>query len=219
MVAHVLRFWPEYVALQDCIVRGDIGRPLSGFAWRLSTSASPTRFARDPSIAGGAVLDLQIHDVDLFNWIFGKPVRVTATGIQTRNGAWDYAHTTVMFDSTSASAEASSLFPGSWPFTMGLRVLGAAGAIEYAFRAAGPSVEMGMQREPGLTLYREGSDPLGIPVAARSAYETEVEYFVDHARRGEPVALGTPEDGYRALAVALAARRSLDEGRPIDLNL
>jgi predicted dehydrogenase len=102
---------------------------------------------------------------------------------------------------------------------MGLRVIGVGGAIEYTFRATGPSVEMGMQREPGLTLYQDGRAPLSIPVATESAYENEVAYFVDHARRGAQVTRATPDDGYRALAVAVGARESLESGRPVVLKL
>ena len=36
MVAHVLRFWPEYVALVELIERGKLGKPISGVATRLS---------------------------------------------------------------------------------------------------------------------------------------------------------------------------------------
>src|SRR5258708_25505645 len=41
MIAHVLRFWPEYVALVDFVKRGALGRPLSALGERRSLPSSP----------------------------------------------------------------------------------------------------------------------------------------------------------------------------------
>jgi predicted dehydrogenase len=218
MVAHVLRFWPEYVALHDLVARGEIGRPVGGFAWRLSTSSAANRFARDPASSGGAVLDLQIHDLDQLNWLFGRPLRVEASGVRTARGAWDHIYTLVSYHSCSAAAEGSMLLPSSWPFSMGLRVVGTQGAVEYAFRAAGPSVEMGRQSAPGVTLYLDNGEPRPIEVASYDAYVAEIVYFVDCVRRGIPAERASPDDAYLALELALAARQSLDTGSPIDLT-
>src|SRR5258708_29688029 len=38
MIAHVLRFWPEFVALMDFVHSGKIGNPISAMASRLSVS-------------------------------------------------------------------------------------------------------------------------------------------------------------------------------------
>ena len=110
------------------------------------------------------------------------------------------------------------LLPASWPFSMGLRVVGTKGAVEYAFRAAGPSVEMGRQTAPGVTLFLDTGEPRPVEVPAQDAYEAEIAYFVDCVRRGVPAERASPDDGYLALQVALAARESLDRGRPIALE-
>ena len=78
MVAHVLRFWPEYVALVEFVKSGALGKPLAATAKRL---VGPPRWADwflHPEWTGGEVLDLQVHDVDTLNWLFGTPKTVYA---------------------------------------------------------------------------------------------------------------------------------------------
>jgi predicted dehydrogenase len=91
------------------------------------------------------------------------------------------------------------------------------GAVEYAFRAEGTSVEQGRQEGTRLVVYEPGKPPRPVQTPAEDAYEAEVAYFVRCVERDEPVVVATPEDARTALAVALAARESLETGRPVSL--
>ena len=72
MVGHVLRFWPEYVALVELVQSGALGRPLSATAARLLPPPTWSDWFRDETLSGGEVLDLHIHDLDLLNWLFRR---------------------------------------------------------------------------------------------------------------------------------------------------
>ena len=143
MVGHVLRFWPEYLAVRDKLLSGELGQPIAATAQRLSNLPQWAEWFRDPQKTGGAVLDLMIHDLDMLNWLFGKPRRVSATGIKEPNGGWNHVTALISYDRVEAEAEASFLMPRDFPFTAGMRILCTGGVLEYQFRAGGASFEAG----------------------------------------------------------------------------
>src|SRR6185295_5247473 len=72
MVAHVLRFWGEYVALVELVHSGKLGKPISAVAARLSQLPAWADWFLNPDWSGGAVLDLSVHDFDALNWLLGE---------------------------------------------------------------------------------------------------------------------------------------------------
>ena len=134
MVAHILRFWPQYARIKELIDAGEIG--IHPLRHRLPAPEVPAleHWFRDPARSGGCLLDLQIHDVDFVHWILGHPQSVYTVGIQSPTGGWDHVHTTLNYPHAQASIEASSLMPEAWPFTTRILVFGTEGALEYTFR-------------------------------------------------------------------------------------
>jgi predicted dehydrogenase len=218
MIGHTLRFWPEYVALVNFVHSGALGRPLSAVASRLSQRPAWSDWFGKPEQSGGAVIDLMIHDLDTLNWIFGHPVSVYACGQQSAPGMWDHMLTVVNYGAAAGSIEGSELLPPDYPFTMTLSVLCERGRVEYAFRAGGVSVEMGggvnslIVYEPGkaytLDASGRGSDAWGL----------EVAYFVECVRAGRAPEVGTPQQARLAVAMANAARMSLETMQVIQVT-
>lgn len=211
MVAHVLRFWPEYVAIRKLVGSGRIGAPRLATAYRLSGMPQWADWFRDPQAFGGAVLDLHIHDLDLMNWLFGRPQRASAVGMKHETGGWNHVVSQVAYATGSASVEASCMLPQDYPFTAGLKLVCEGGVVEYHFRAGGASFEQG--RPVSYLLLHEAGRP-NQPVAceAGDAYVNELAYFIDCVRTGTPPTIVTPEDARLAVQTALACRQSLEEG-------
>ncbi len=217
MVAQVLRFWPECVAIRQVLQSGRLGQPRIATAHRLSNAPQWATWFRDPAKTGGSVLDLHIHDLDLMNWLFGAPRQVKAIGVQGATGGWDHVITQVTFDAVSASVEASTLLPTDFPFSTGLRVVCDRGTIEYQFRAGGASFELGQPAH--FCLIHEPQRP-NQPVAFEPVdpFEAEIAYFVACVEHGTPPATVTPADARLAVQTALAARASLESGEIIRLD-
>lgn len=216
MVAHVLRFWPEYLAILALVQSEELGKPLLATAQRLSNMPQWATWFRDPEATGGAVLDLHIHDLDMMNWLFGQPKDVFATGIQGETGGWDHVLTSINYETVRTSIEASSMMPLDFPFTTGLRITCERGVIEYSFRAGGASFESG---EPthSLLVHKPGTPYQPLPFDERDAFENELAYFVNCVRSGKPPSIVTPEDARLALQTSLAARESLETGKVVSL--
>jgi UDP-N-acetylglucosamine 3-dehydrogenase len=217
MVAHVLRFWPEYVALVDLVNSGELGKPLGATASRLSARPGWGDWFANPEWTGGAVHDLHIHDLDTLNWLFGSPKSVYARGKRGAPGGWDHILTIIDYGQVSGFAEGSVMMPDGYPFTMTLWVLCEQGSVEFTFRAGGTGVESGTESGTGLMVYRTGKEPYPLPAAGGDGYEAEVSYFVACVRGDHPPERATAEQGRLAVKTALAARKSLETQQVIFL--
>jgi len=216
MVAHVLRFWPEYVALVGFVKSGALGKPLIATAKRL---AGPPRWAEyylHPEWSGGGVVDMQIHDVDTLNWLFGTPKTVYARGQRSpETGGWDVALTLLDYGDVRGFAEASVMQAPEYPFTMGLSVLCERGSVEFSFRAGGVQVDSRDQAGTSLMVYEAGKEPRALAFTPGDGYANEVHAFVESVRTGQPPADGTGDQGRLALATCLAARESIETGQVV----
>jgi predicted dehydrogenase len=210
MVAHVLRFWGEYVSLVELVHAGKLGKPISAMAARLSQPPDWSDWMLNPGWSGGAVLDLCVHDFDALNWLLGAPRSVYARGKERLPGLWNDVHALIDYGDASGSVDGSLLMPEGYPFTSALKVLCEGGVIELLFRAGGVSVEMG--GGASLTVH-EGGKAYAVAPKPGDAYDNQAAYFVDCIRGGVTPALGTPEQARLAVAVANAARRSLESGQ------
>lgn len=211
MIAHVLRFWPEYVELQKLAASGDHGQPISAVAYRRQAFPAWSALFSQADLTGGAVIDMMIHDFDAVNWLLGTPVAVAARGVlNPRSGGYDQVQVMIEYEGgRSALVDGGMMMPDSYPFTSSMQLLSERGAIEYHFHAGGRSVEMG-QGLNLLTLYPPDGDPKIVEPKQIDPYQAELAYFVDCIRTGQPATRATPDDARIALAVALAARRALD---------
>jgi predicted dehydrogenase len=212
MIAHVLRFWPEYVELARIVGSGQLGRPVSAVATRRQPFPAWSDLFARADLTGGAVVDMMIHDYDALNWLFGQPKAVLARGHHNpRSNGYDQVQVLIDYGDASALVDGGSMMPDSYPFSSTLQVLCERGAIEYHFRAGGRSVEMGAGVNE-LTLYPSEGDPQPLPVPQQDPYAAECAYFVECVRTGTRADRATPHDAHLAVQVALAARAALENG-------
>jgi len=213
MIAHVLRFWPEYEEIARRAGSGEIGAPRHGLATRRQPFPAWSALFSRSDLTGGAVIDMMIHDYDALNWVFGTPVAVTANGlVNPRSGGIDQVQVLIEYeDGRSALVDGGMMEPDSYPFSSRLEVLCERGALEYTFRAGGRSVEMGAGVNT-LDFFPAEGDPERLTPAQANPYEAECAYFVDCIRAGARADRATPRDATVALAVALAAKASCEQG-------
>jgi predicted dehydrogenase len=211
MVAHVLRFWPEYIELQRLATGGEFGKPRQAIAYRRQAFPAWSALFSQSDLTGGAVIDQMIHDYDALNWIFGEPKAVVARGTKNaRSGGYDHVQVMVDYGGAWAQVDGGMMMPESYPFTSSMQVLCETGAIEYNFQAGGRSVEEGTGRNE-LKLFPNEGSPQQITPEQVDPYAAECAYWVECIRTGQPAVRATPADARSALKVALAARRALDE--------
>jgi predicted dehydrogenase len=211
MMAHVLRFWPEYVELAARGLSGEHGAPLSAVALRRQAFPAWSQLFSRPDLTGGAIIDMLIHDIDAVNWLLGTPVSVVARGQRNPgSGGWDQAQIMIEYaNGGSAVIDGGMLMPDSYRFSSSLHLLCERGALAYDFQAGGRSLEEGLGTNQ-LNLYPAEGTPEVLDVDQADPYQAECAYFVECVRTGTSPERATLADARVALAVALAARESLE---------
>jgi predicted dehydrogenase len=214
MIAHILRFWPQYARIKELIDAGEIGSVRSITACRLSKFPPWSDWFRDPARSGGCLLDLQVHDVDFIHWILGHPQSVYTVGIQSPAGSWDHVHTTLTYPHAQACVEASSLMPESWPFTASLLVLGTEGALEYTFRV-GANIQERERASHFFRLYKRDGTVSEPAASIEDAFVAQLRYFVRCVAERQSPRLCPPEETCQVMQVMTASRQSAESSQVV----
>lgn len=202
MVAHVLRFWPEYVYIKKITDLEELGKPVYATASRLQPipAWSENNWMVNPKLSCGGIVDLQIHDLDYVAWLFGIPKSIKSVGAQSVHGAWEQVITVMEHETGVKSCiEACNLMPQGYPFTARFKIIYRDGCIEYD-----------CNREHTVTVYRKGEPPEYPDFKGQDGYQNEIDYFVDcivNHQAGHMVPL---EDARNALRLALKTKQSIE---------
>ena len=212
MVAHVLRFFPEFAAAKKQIDEGAVGNPA---VVRTTRGGSFPHAWEDWygnfDWSGGVVLDLIIHDFDWLRWTFGDAERVYAKGLVERKMEHlDYALVTIRFKS-GVIAHVEGTWANPTGFTVKFEVAGDKGMLDFHNKAAMPLVV-------GRTKTDEAGPGVAIPESptGQNPYFLELQHFIDCVESGAKPSI-TPEDGLRAVEISLAALESIRTGGPVVL--
>ena len=131
MVAHVLRFFPAYRALQRAIDDRELGNIRFATFRRRCAQPGWSDWITDKSRSGGGAFDLLIHDIDMALRLFGPPSAISATGYEDAAAGVDTISTRLFYDSFVVEICGGWMFPGVFPFAMEFTVLGDRGVLEF----------------------------------------------------------------------------------------
>lgn len=213
-VAHVVRFFPEYVQAHEQVKNGAVGK--SGVVNMTRGGHFPRGWENwyaDKEKSGGLILDMIIHDFDWLRWTFGDVCRVMARcqSRLTGDDPLEYALVTLrMADGTIAHVE------GSWAHAMfrtTFEIAGADGMLEHDSRTSTP-----------LTVSQRGAkvaaaQGVAVPESplAEGPYERELRHFAECLLTGsEPIV--TAYDALKAVEIAQAALKSAETGEVVTLK-
>jgi predicted dehydrogenase len=155
---------------------------------------------------GLGCLEAHIHDMDFINSVLGKPVRVSAQGRQTSQGAWVQVHSLLEYaNGVNVGAEADYNVPLNFPLTMYLRVVGELGTLVFTFRGA---LAASQTARRSLILIKKGADPVELQVPITDAYGGMLAHFLDCATTYSQPQWGSPLQGRQALEILLAVSKS-----------
>jgi predicted dehydrogenase len=210
-VAHVVRFFPEFVRAKAVLDSGALGR--LGVVRTVRGGAPPGRgWFSDITQSGGVILDVAIHDIDYLRWFCGDVARVFARGLTFRGLTVDHALITLRFESGAIGH-----IEGSWAFPPG--------NFRTAFELAGTEgilVHDSDDVSPLQVQYQPGAAPIDSPGGGDLAppeddpYLRELQHFLAALDSGAPF-LVTPHDALAALRVSLAAIESVRTGCPVEI--
>ncbi len=216
LVAHVVRFFPEYAQAKAAVAKGDLGQPA---VVRLTRGAFRPKKAMDNWFvdfekSGGMMLDLMIHDFDYARWIAGEVDSVFAKNISSSrpDAPLDYGLAILKHRSGAIShVEGSWAYPPPL-FRTRLEIAGSDGWLEF---------DSGRTAAIGLYLRQQAGDAPDVPLPgsplSESPYTTQIKAFYRALTADAPLPVSAA-DGLAALQIALAAIVSAQTGKPVSLE-
>lgn len=229
MVGHVFRFDVNFAKIKEAASAPEFGEPLSCYG-RQSTTAA------DAHYLGGRVginFYASVHSLDAMGWYLdAKPVSVHAEAVKHKifeeigkpDGVW----TLIRFEGGKVGCdEAFWVLPaplGEWDkpapwasaFTMGdcrLELIGSKSTINLEY----PPTSLRLLDPEGWKFPDTTMAPL-LHGVLTGAFREQVLHFFDCVRTGrEP--LVRPEEARQAMELAIAAERSIELGRTVELPL
>ncbi|MFY1669624.1 Gfo/Idh/MocA family protein [Plantactinospora sp. WMMB334] len=208
MVAHTHRFYDYGRHVRDQIAAGAVGRPqlvrlavLGGWIW-----PDWRGWNLDPVRSGGHALHNGVHLLDLVTWWIGRsPVSVYARGARQTSAEleiYDYLEMVVRYaDDALAICEMSR---GHRPQALSYRdvlVQGSTGTLTVPWDG-----------EANLLIDERG--PGNAPIPGGNGFARQFGAWIDAVRGVSPPPVGGAE-GALAVALGVAAERSVASGRPV----
>ncbi len=208
------RFDPAYALAKKQIEAGEIGQPVM---FR-STSRDPKRtsleFARREN-SGGLIMDMGVHDFDLARWLMGSEVE----RVQSEGGCLVYPELKEVGDidnaminlkfANGALGNIDVSRNAVYGYDIRTEVLGSEGGLLIGK----------LQQTATLLMTRQGVTHDTVPYFMErfgEAYSAEIRDFVRCILENRPPSV-TGQDARRATAIGIAATRSLDEGRMVEV--
>lgn len=174
MVAHVVRFFPEYAAMRAQVLAGAVGDVQRVLARRVSLMPPQGSWFRDQEKSGGVVFDLMIHDLDYILWLLGGNIVDVRAAWKVRGGVKLATAVLQYADGRSAELEAGW---GAPAFRAELAVVGSQGRLDISHGAD--------QDEPADVPAREGVAIPRLP-DGQDPYYRQLAHFVEAIRMGCP---------------------------------
>ena len=189
LIGHCLRFWPQYVKAQEMIESGELGEIQYTRFLRAGGAPSWSAWLMDGEQSGGAVLDMHVHDVDTALWWFGRPTSIETTGLIVDglplkvDASWNYdngpqVHIHGGWDKNSSN------------FAMNFEIVGSKASL-YWDSSKGEAMQ----------LYRD-TKAEELTVSDKSAYQAEIDYFLECIDSNTPPTRITPEGSRLSVEMA-----------------
>ncbi|MGA8657881.1 MAG: inositol 2-dehydrogenase [Chthoniobacterales bacterium] len=206
------RFDPGYARAKQKIDAGELGRIETFRALSRDTYPPGAQFLAG---SGGIFLDMAVHDFDLARFLVGEVDEVQAWGtvlIDERFSQADDVDTAaaLLRFANGALGVAETSRRSNWGYDIRTEVAGAAGKV----------IVEALQKTPLLFAkdFASSYDHFeNFPDRFEHAYRLELESFFQALRNGKQPSPG-PEDGLETLRLAVAAKKSWREGKPVKVS-
>lgn len=208
------RFDHNFKAIKDRVVVGDIGEPHLIRVTSRDPDAPPIEYVK---VSGGMFFDMTIHDFDMIRYLSGSEVvEVYATGGVLVNpeigkaGDIDTAVITLKL-ANGAIGVIDNSRKAVYGYDQRAEVFGSKGAVQTSNDTNSTAVyscEAGVIAEKPKYFFLE---------RYMQSFAEEIRCFIDSIVNDTPTAVNG-NDGLQPVLIALAAQKSLEEGRPVKLS-
>lgn len=209
MIGHCIRFWSEYAELVRLMRTKELGELLSLNLTRYGEFPhwSVDGWLGEETRAGGAALDMHIHDSDFSLYLLGKPEFTQSLGTLDGRGV-SQIFTTAQFGRTVVHTEGGWNLPPGTPFQMSFRAVFEKGAAIYERGLLTIYCADGTSRTPQFV--PRGQAVGGGNLSDLGGYYLEWDYFLRCLQDDQPFDECTPESARDSLAYTLDEIRQVE---------
>jgi myo-inositol 2-dehydrogenase/D-chiro-inositol 1-dehydrogenase len=208
------RFDPNFARVRAAVASGEIGAPRLLHIISRDPAPPPVSYVK---VSGGIFLDMTIHDFDMARFLIGDEVEeiYTAAGVMVdpaigEAGDLDTALLVLRFRN-GVIGTIDNCRQAAYGYDQRVEILGSAGSVAtqncYPNQAT-ISTGQNVRRDLPLNFFME---------RYTESFATEVRSFVQSVVEDKPTAV-SGMDGRIPVVMALAARKSFDERRPVKLS-
>jgi predicted dehydrogenase len=216
-VGFMRRWDPDYARAKARLASGALGRPMLFKSLQFDAEPPPVTFA-DPAVSGGIMVDMGIHEFDLARWLMDdEVVEVHAFGSSV-------AHPSLATVGDVDSAVVNLRFAGGTTGTVELARNTTYGEdVRTEVLATAGSVWIGhLPTSHGAWSGRSTGAGVAVDLADVAVPRFEVAYAAQTRGFAQAILDDRPVDvpgaaGAAALAIAIAADRSMRERRPVNV--
>ena len=202
MPAMCMRFWPAWAWLKQAVDSGEFGALKTARFTRLGSRPGWSAFYADPTISGGALVDLHVHDADFIVNLLGAPTSVQSAGTLD--------HVTTLYAYPEVPHVVAE---GGWDQQEGFGF-----TMRYVVNFEQATADFDIGRDPQLLLSRNGkAEPVEVVVGEPlTGYDAEIRHLIDCLAHDRIPAVDLPA-AVVTHRVLDAERRSLETGAPVKL--
>jgi myo-inositol 2-dehydrogenase / D-chiro-inositol 1-dehydrogenase len=215
MPAHVVRYFPQYVAASEAVAQEGLGS-LAVLRFHRSGARPQKAWFSDDAGSGGIVLDQMIHDIDQAVSMAGPVASVYASEnrLDSAFGRVQTAHVLLTHRSGAVSHCRGHWGAEGTAFSYGFDIAGTGGTLTYDSRK-NTGFEMSTAVGDAALARQDGFLPdLGFMA---NPYTEQARDFVRAAYEGHAPRVAA-SDALYAVRLSLAAIQSIDERRVIDMQ-
>ncbi len=208
------RFDPEFKKIKSLVENNAIGEPQIVKITSRDPGPPPVSYIK---VSGGMFLDMTIHDFDMARYISGKQVKeVFAKGAVMvdpeigKAGDIDTAIITLTFEDDTM-AVIDNCRKAVYGYDQRLEVFGSKGMVQAENNFPNNHklyTNTGVSSDLPLHFFLERYD---------ASYNQEIREFIDALVSGSKMPVDG-EDGLMSIAIGLAAKKSVEENRPVKLE-
>lgn len=196
MVGHVVRYFPEFLVVEEEYSKGNLGEISSIRSSRVGSIPLWSDWFRKFSLSGGVILDLAIHDIDFWAWLLGPVDSIMATS-NSFSESIETDHCIVIMKFKNGAVVH---IEGGWSYPPG-------SPFKYSYEVVGTKKTLSFDSLKNNTIisYQDGinfSRPTTI-----NPYKIMMADYIKALKEGKPAPI-KPEDGIRSLRLALTAIES-----------
>ena len=214
MVGFNRRFDPNFLKVREIVKSGKVGVPHVLKITSRDPAPPPETYIR---ASGGLFLDMTIHDFDMARYLMSSEVTevyarasVLVDPVFQKAGDWDTAIVSLAFENGALGTIDNSR-KAVYGYDQRVEVFGSEGMVKVKNNT--PDSHIYLDRTGA-----HSSLPLNFFMDRYTeSYLREMQAFVDAVQNNKPVPV-TGTDGLMAVAIGLAAAKSVRENRPVKLT-